>query len=64
MCELMKVRDLSKGIHTRKQGSTSTLLDRVLVRDKWKSENSILVACSDHDIVVAKCMKRKKARKL
>jgi hypothetical protein len=64
LCESMKVRDLSKDSHTRRQGSTSVLLDRMLVRDKWKSENSILVACSDHNIVVVKCIKKKKARKL
>jgi hypothetical protein len=34
MCESMEVRDLSKSIHTRRQGSTSVLLDRMLVRDK------------------------------
>jgi hypothetical protein len=34
LCESMKVRDLSKDSHTRRQGSTSALLDRVLVRGK------------------------------
>jgi hypothetical protein len=61
--ESMEVRDLSKGSHTRRQGSTSALLDRVLVRGKWESENSIPVVCSDYDMV-AKCMEKKKAKKL
>jgi hypothetical protein len=64
LCESMRVRDLSKGSHTRRQGSTSALLDRMLVRGKWKSENSIPVAYSDHDMIVVKCVKKKKARKL
>jgi hypothetical protein len=64
LCELIEVRDLSKGSHTRRQGSTSALLDKMLVRDKWESENSIPVAYSDHDMVVAKCVEKKKARKL
>jgi hypothetical protein len=64
LCESMEIRDLSKSSHTRRQESTSVLLDRVLVRDKWKSENSIPVACSDYDMMVTKCMEKKKARKL
>jgi hypothetical protein len=64
LCESMKVRNLSKGSHTKRQESTSALLDRMLVRSKWKSENSIPVACSDYDMVVVKCVEKKKARKL
>jgi hypothetical protein len=64
ICESMKVRDLSKGIHTRRQCSTSALLDRILIRSKWESENSIPVACLDHDMLVVKRVEKKKARKL